>query len=116
MNYSRKGICKAIQYDGENHYIIMDMYREHGKKKDKNMQSPGAIAVYCIYNKIEMHIGGEQINKGDWIVIDERGWLYPKSNKMFKQMFDIQADCPIKVTTKLITKKAPKKKAIKKGK
>jgi hypothetical protein len=94
MNYNRNGTVKAIRYDGDNYQIILDMYKEHVKTKDKGMADPPTLCLYCSFGKIEI-MCLHKLKKGDWFIMDERGWPLIKTNKMFKQMFKVIEDTPL---------------------
>jgi len=113
MNFSRNGLCKALQFDGDNHFEIMGMFQEHGRSYKKNWDE-GTMRLNCFNNEVELFVNGAKIKKGFWVIVDENGWLYAKNKKMFKIMFSLEADMPITRTIKkTITKKAKKAKKTK---
>lgn len=117
MNFSRKGSVKALQYDGDNYFEIMGMFKEHGRPYKKKDYDTGKMQIECHDNKVTLYINHSEVKKGYWVILDEHGWLSLKNNKIFKQMFYVEKDIPITRTIKkTVTKKATKSGLKRKGK
>ena len=92
MNFKRKGNVKAIQYDGNNYYIIMDMLMEHCIIDNKKEMVKNTLYINCVNGKIYIKLGYIELLKNEWLVISECGEPFILTNKQFKKTFSIVKD------------------------
>jgi len=104
MRYVTKNEIIAIQFDGDNHYVLLDLYTEHAIKK-----SAPWMYVGWIDGKKKTQLGDHKMKKGEWLVIDE--FKYPNvfTNKDFHRAYTPAAGEPT-IKPRKKTKKVSRKK------
>lgn len=81
--YQKREYADAIRYTGKNKKVVMSYLRSVGAKKVKTYDG------YIVFNRqgiTDLY----EVNIGDWVYVDDDGWLDAVSDTEFNELWIVE--------------------------